>query len=256
MSPSYRNPPIKEVICEFSFWDHKDWDLTYTGLVYDQVKETFPNRRTRLHLQQSSEKDMATSFYPEMPVSELAQFWTDDETTLMQLGINYLSINRLEPYRSWEEFKPFIYAALHGYSEVIKPVMMLRLGLRYVNKIVVPDQAIYVNDYFLMYAPVPIIPNITHDDLRGTTKVDSFSITMDIPTREDNDILRVRLSKSEPNEFILDLDYFLRSHRILAIDSVDEWLENAHTSIESGFESVITERTRWLFDPINYEAMG
>ncbi|MBL7075352.1 TIGR04255 family protein [candidate division KSB1 bacterium] len=44
MGKRYKNPPIAEAICEFQFELNSPWDLVMPGLVYEQVKRTFPKR--------------------------------------------------------------------------------------------------------------------------------------------------------------------------------------------------------------------
>ncbi|KDE54947.1 hypothetical protein EI28_10500 [Methanoculleus sp. MH98A] len=43
----YVNPPAAEVICEFRFPEDTAWDLTYPGILYSHLKDTYPKRDQR-----------------------------------------------------------------------------------------------------------------------------------------------------------------------------------------------------------------
>ncbi|PWH17307.1 MAG: hypothetical protein DDG58_08195 [Ardenticatenia bacterium] len=45
VSRKYRNPPVIEALCEFQFDPTSSWDLTVPGLVYEQLRDTFPQKR-------------------------------------------------------------------------------------------------------------------------------------------------------------------------------------------------------------------
>ena len=54
MTKRYTNPPLVEALCEFQFDPSTAWDLTLIGLIYDQLKDIFPeesNFRSPLTLQ-------------------------------------------------------------------------------------------------------------------------------------------------------------------------------------------------------------
>jgi hypothetical protein len=41
----YKKSPIAEAVCEFQFRGASDWDWTILGLVYQQIKAEFPQKK-------------------------------------------------------------------------------------------------------------------------------------------------------------------------------------------------------------------
>ena len=48
MGRRYKNPPIVEALCEFEFISSQPWDLTIPGLIYEKVKDEFPDKRQQI----------------------------------------------------------------------------------------------------------------------------------------------------------------------------------------------------------------
>jgi uncharacterized protein (TIGR04255 family) len=44
MPKKYEKPPIIEAVCEFRFSGKSKWDLTIPGLIYDSVKDEYPQK--------------------------------------------------------------------------------------------------------------------------------------------------------------------------------------------------------------------
>lgn len=45
MRHRYRKPPIAEAVCEFQFVGTREWDWTIPGLVYQEIKSEFPEKK-------------------------------------------------------------------------------------------------------------------------------------------------------------------------------------------------------------------
>ena len=171
------------------------------------------------------------------------QFLSRDEKRVLQVGPDLLVVNHLKPYSSWEQFKPLILDALHKYDEVASPQGFKRIGLRYVNKIDFPTATIELQDYFLFYPETPeqIVESYS-----------SFFSRVEFPYVEERDVLLVTISsaaaeKPETVSVVLDLDYVLSRADGIQKENVEEWIENAHTTIESAFEACVTDKARKLF---------
>jgi hypothetical protein len=44
----YAAPPLIEAVCELRLTPDTQWDLTIPGMIYEKVKDDFPNREQRL----------------------------------------------------------------------------------------------------------------------------------------------------------------------------------------------------------------
>jgi uncharacterized protein (TIGR04255 family) len=243
MTKKYKNPPISEVVCEFQFGQDSSWDYAIPGLVYEKVQTTFPIRS------QATRVTMGISAYqeaiaPQIGTMPLMRFSTEDEKVLMQVGIHLLSIHRLKPYSSWEEFFPFIEDAFKSYCEIADPKSIHRIGLRYVNTIQITGEDIDLEDYF------EFRPYVSSNLPRT---VGPFTTAVQFPFEESRDVLNLQLASlagisSDIVDIILDLDYFLVQSNKVEPNGVPQWLDNAHKHIGDIFDASITDQLKQIFD--------
>jgi len=132
---------------------------------------------------------------------------------------------------------------LKQYQKIACPKSFKRIDLRYINKIEIAEKSVELADYFSYYPFLPEKFPQTHE---------AFNVRIEIPFVEGRDRLLLTLA-STPSEkpdniaFVLDLDYVMVSPEKVEIEEVEGWIEKAHTEIENGFESCITEKCRDLF---------
>jgi uncharacterized protein (TIGR04255 family) len=165
-----------------------------------------------------------------------------DGSRAIQLGEGFLSINRLPPYISWEDFIPSVHEAVAAYVEIAKPKGIARIGLRYLNRVFLPPHD-DIAEYFAFHLKPPALET---GQLRGFIAGTQWSFA------DDRDGLRIQLgdevsSRPPMRQLLLDLDYFLGSPDAVSIDGVDSWLADAHDRIQEAFESSITDKARELF---------
>ncbi|MDP2936786.1 MAG: TIGR04255 family protein [Dehalococcoidia bacterium] len=242
MSRKYGNPPITEAVCEFRFAPSTPWDLTIPGLVYEEVRGTFPKKR------QATTLEARMSAGPEGLEHHIAttpgmQFVREDEKALLQVGKDLLSAHHLKPYPTWQEFLPLVRHGFDAYCKVARPQGVGRIGLRYINRVEIKAERVKMEDYFEFHPTVgPQLPQ----------NLDEFSITIQIPFENGRDRTRLQLGsvKGEPNTVtaILDIDYSLARSDQVSLDTVFEWVEVAHSHVEDVFEGCITDKLRAVFE--------
>jgi uncharacterized protein (TIGR04255 family) len=174
------------------------------------------------------------------------QLPTADGTRIITVGLNTLAISALRLYRGWEEFRPRIEKAITKYQEVAKPIAVHRIGVRYINKIMVPlpgaDPRIYLK----------CAPHV----LEGLpARMNSF---MNRNEYSYDDGIKLRLSSAslDVNEnsssFLLDLDVIWESsEQPLSTENVMPRVDDLRDRERSAFESLITEAAREVFDAGN-----
>ena len=81
------------------------------------------------------------------------QLPTKDGTRLVNIGRNTLSINVLKPYDGWTLFRLRIERALRAYYDVAGQKTVTRVGVRYINRIVVEYPGANSADYFGFILP-------------------------------------------------------------------------------------------------------
>lgn len=245
MPAKYKMPPLIEVVCEFRFDPTSAWDMVMPGLLFEQVRTTHPKRRDAVSIEVA-----ITAQIPKQQAWQRIQFLSEDGKDIIQVGQHLLAVNRLQPYDSWEEFLPKIKKAYDAYCKVASPQGISRIGLRYINRIVIPREEIRTEDYFEFYPYLgPRLPG-----MHGP-----FTVGVQFSFRNEADGLRAELqsgAEHSPGTYslILDLDYYLTDPTKLGGQDPFDWLGGAHGKIEEVFEACLTPITRELFQPINHQS--
>jgi len=167
------------------------------------------------------------------------QFLRNDESALIQIGPDLLAVNHLRPYPSWKTFKTIILENLRIYREIADPRTLIRIGLRYINRIEIAREKIPLEEYF---QTLPQVPDSIPQDL------ESFLLQIEVPY--DDPVGRLRLIFGPAPSatigtlaFMLDLDFYTFGEKCPAIDIADEWIEAAHTRVEQAFDASLTKKT-------------
>ncbi len=241
----YGKPPIVEVVCEFRFVPGEPWDGTIPGLVYGKLQDAFPKRRT-LRSVQSEVGPAEGGVVQQVQLVERVQLLRDDEKAFVQVGPDFLAINHLAPYPTWEGFRPLIVQAFQAYRDVSRPAGLQRIGLRYINRILFPTLPIEFKDFSRFYPfSGPDLPQTVH----------SFVVGIQSPFEDERDGLRLQMSSTDPDEAkrlsaLLDLDYFLARPQAVGLDECLDWVGRAHDHVLETFEACLTDRLRGMFEPI------
>jgi len=238
----YSHPPIVEAICAFRFIPSQPWDATVLGLVYDRLKEDFPVKA------QAPGPLLNVTIGTSPPSStERMQFRRADNSALVQLGPDSLTVNHLTPYCGWPRFQKMIEAVLEAYKSVAAPRGLSAVSLRYINRLSIPaddeEDGVDIRQYVLTH---PIVPDsvpqiflewaqrvvIPFEGARQSLVVQAGT------TRGDDDF---------PLVFMLDLEARHDEEETVSLAESIAWLEAAHTNVETVFEACIGPKARLLF---------
>lgn len=233
----YPKPPLAEAVCEIRFDPTREWDWTVPGLLYDKIKHEFPEKKLQNTIELSLGGQQGSQQF-KGAVSQM-QFLTSDKGTMVQVGPDVLSVRVVAEYPGWEVFSPLIARMADLYRSIADPKAVARIGLRYVNRIVIPGEGFEIPEYFNFYPRIPEVLPQSHGP---------FVVGVLFGYDEQRDVLNVRLGNVEPAGLVLDLDYYLSKPGAVGLDRVSEWVNIAHDRLETMFEACITDKTRNLFD--------
>lgn len=245
MGRRYKNPPLVEAVCEFRLIQDTHWDLTVPGLFYEGVKGEFPHREQR-SVQELQITQESQGFRQEVRLSERILLFSPDRRLLIQIGPRLLVVNALKPYPTWQGFKPRIEMAWKKLQGIVDVQGLERIGLRYINRIELPEKegVVKLSDYFDFYPTIgPRLPQ----------EMAFFIAGAEFPYKEGQDRCRVQLtpdSAGEKNALLLDIDYFLAKPSTVKVFEALQWVEEAHTQVEEIFEGCITDKLRELFGEV------
>jgi len=241
----YHNPPIIQAVCEFQFIPSGEWDWTIPGLVYQQIEKEFPQKRQEKALEITIEAQQQGAVAQNVGSSlSKMQFLRPDNSAMVQVGPNLLAVNAMRPYPGWETLRDLIERQFRIYSNIANPKGYRRIGLRYINQVVLPTLRIEMTDYFNYY---PHLPE-TVEQLHGP-----FAMRVLHLYENGRDTLNLQMAHSsapstENLAIALDLDYSVSQAGEIELSKGIEWVDQAHERIEQMFEACITDRTRALLE--------
>lgn len=244
----YKNPPIVEALCEISFVGSK-WDSTHYGSFFQNVRERYPKKQelarfgVEMQLAQGQLSAKGTSDKP------LMRFIKQDDSQLIQLAENFLTINQLKPYCGYEEFQQDIEAAIKEYFELAAPQGVERIGLRYINQIVIPAHSFDLGEY------TKLLPGMPED---VTTVITGFTTRLGLVAHHDKHQLLVTLGTlpstvEGTTMLMLDLYDTVPLPNDTDFEVILKAVNEAHENIEHIFEGVITDKARALFEETKNE---
>lgn len=173
------------------------------------------------------------------------RFRSTDEKHIAQFNRDGFVFSRLEPYKNWEQLSTEGFKVWTVFKEVAQPTEILRLGLRFINRIPLPVGELRFEDYI---QPAPVSPIGMDLPFHGYMHHDTLAVP-DHPYA----ITVIRTIQLPPNSggpgvaLILDIDVFttqgVRLDEGILIQRMNEmrWLKN------KVFFGSVTEKTKRLF---------
>lgn len=251
MAKTYKNPPLKEAVCEFRFELGNVVAEAQILAFYEKVKDIFPvQKKGRMHqIEMQLKTDGGASEAERSTMQNFHEFniyLSEGGENMIQMDGGRISFHRLSPYTSWAEFFPIVQKMHQSYIECFNPVGILRIGLRYVNEIVLPAENFEYKKYFQISL---VLPNLIEETQK------SILIASIFEQEKGRDMIKVQfgdkpvaLDKSvQDRAFLLDFDYSSIAPNSVAFDKIDEWVTVAHENLEKTFEEVLTNETKAIF---------
>ncbi|MDE0511645.1 MAG: TIGR04255 family protein [Gammaproteobacteria bacterium] len=245
----YKNPPIEEAICEFHFSPGQEWDFTIPGKLHTELSGDYAGKPQEQKVVQVGLETQGGK-PPNLRYGEglaKVKLVTEDGKRMIGVGPDVLSIHILRPYQytidgGWDEFYPRIKTAVAAYWKVSEPRAVSRIGIRYINKIVIPQKTVKVEDYLEC-----ALPNISG----LPDHIGSFMSRVEYNYQDNVQLIILQGSiETPPNTvgFLLDLDVIWQDAEPIkredALTKVNELREREREA----FEAVITDKARDLFD--------
>ena len=250
----YKNPPIEEALCEFGFAPGPDWDPTIPGKLQAALGDEYSGKpreqravQVGLRVQKGKPADLQ---YGEGLAK--VQLFTKPRTRMVGVGQDVLSIHMLRPYQDpldsekggWEEFRPRVVDALEAYREVASPSGVNRVGVRYINKILVPLASVSVRVEDYLKCACLEIDGLPQDYGNFVSRVEYI---YDDETRL---VLSYGLFSTSPKGggCLLDLDVIWQPGALMDWEESLRIADDLHERAGSAFEAVVTDKARELFD--------
>lgn len=243
MSRAYKNAPLVEAVCEFRLSQDTSWDSTIPGLLYEQLRNEFPNKTART-FQNVQMVASPQGLQQEVRLSEGVMLKSPDGQTIVQIAPHLLAVNSLKPYPGWKRFKPSVERGLHVLREIIPFNNFEAVALRYINRIEIPSHQLDLEQYFEFR---PFLGEQLPQSLA------SFTMGCVVPVHDREDSCSIQFASavsdlSDQATFLLIFDFFPAKPRTVSATVALDWVERAHSRIDEIFEGCITDSLRKIFD--------
>lgn len=232
MGDKLKNPPLVEALCEFHFDPATPWDWTVPGQLYDRIKGEFPDRAQvqALGLQVQAGEGQAPPVAQLLTGPDRVQLKKPDGSAMVQVGQNLLVVNQLRPYDRWETFRALILDVLEKYRAISGFKEIQRIGLRYINRIELPqDGEVRLESYL---AAVPKLHGALDRPMEG------FYQRYDLLHEEPKAMLVHQTGLQgapPPRSIVVDLDFMTREPASPSAEGITAWLDSAHDRVGEAF---------------------
>jgi len=239
--PRYKHAPIQEAICEVHFAMGTALDEAAVARMQPVWRDQYPDQRvvTEQNLQLHLGLDGVDA--KSIAVGHKLIARSSEGRDLAQLGPRFLAVNRLRPYPGWETpFRDTILTRLQDVVEVHHLEQVTRIGLRYINRIDIPEVPAKWSDWFAVSLPVP-------GGFGESGGLFQFRFEKPLPGGLLGIINFASLPTTPHREtsVMLDLDVVWRGS--VPVGSVRNVLEQVHEPHGRLFEGYLMDRTRALF---------
>lgn len=120
---------------------------------------------------------------------------------------------------------------------MVQPQGVKRVGIRYINKLVVPREVTTAKEY--LRCALPEVDGLPDHLVNFMSRVE-YADTGDV---------KIALSQGKvEGGFILDIDVIRESNDVLAREDTDALIDNLRIREREVFEAVITDKARELFN--------
>lgn len=237
----YKNPPIEEAVCEFRFAAGSEWNPMIQARFLARIASSYDgNPREEPFLIQLDDADPTK-------VRQVTRVIipAEDGTRQVSLYPNTLSVSALRPYEGWSEFRPRISDALDVYREFAEPVGVRRVGVRYINRMVLPESPSCISRYF-RGGPTPV-EGLPQNAISILSRV-QFLYEDGVTCRLIHSTFDAKQEDHVGLLLDLDLAWTEPENEPRAIDDAMALVDDLRNRERSAFESVITDEARKVFN--------
>jgi uncharacterized protein (TIGR04255 family) len=242
-SSPYRRPPITEAVLELRLADQLEMDQVEK--IRDRLVDDYPI------LPQMLQNISVTAGPGDQHRSQIDfggyRLLSADASDIVIIGRSNISNSRLAPYTSWEEFIGLAKRNWATWRKVAGWHEISRVGVRYINRIDVPnpdDKPIPI-DHYLVFRPV-------FPEFDGWQGVDTFAINgvATIANTAFRVILNAGTTPSplvRTTSFLLDIDISQEGNLPRNDDGLWTLIDQIRPHKNRIFESAVTDLSRKLF---------
>lgn len=243
MPTPYPNAPITEAIIDLRVTPAEGGDRALLKLNEDGVLPEYPKQEELFEAvgQMAVGPRGGSASVQQSPIGW--KLTSADQRQIVQSRINGFTFSRLAPYDRWELFRNEARRLWDVYRKRLKPEAVVRVAVRYINRIDLPGDSVDLKEYFRTSPEIaPELPQqlegyfmqlrFPYPDVSGHCLINQTIVP---PAREN--VVSV----------VLDIDLFRSQDLPQQEDDIWTCFEALHEGKNTIFEACITDPTRRLF---------
>lgn len=242
MGVQYDNAPITEALIDIRVESLPASRLGDLEAIHELVKDQYPEKQQHVYFEgQFSVGAEVGAVTHQAPMGFV--FRTKDKKQIFQARLDGFTVSRLRPYGNWLDLRDQARKLWGVYRAAIGPKKIIRVAVRYINRIDIPVRELDCKEYFLTTPEVsPLLPQ----ELSG------FFMKLQMPQPDFGGMLVLTQTSVPPaapdmNSVILDLDVIKEDPEFSSDDEVWAMLEALRDRKNVFFEGCLTDKTRALF---------
>jgi uncharacterized protein (TIGR04255 family) len=234
--PTYPNPTIAEALCEvhFAYPTDSAWRARLAGEVFKLVQDDFPILEPRVETAFEIKAGPEGIGQHLLPPSHRMVFRHATKNLFFQLGEGVLTLNVLQPYPGWQAMSEDLAALWTKIHPVVKPSIVFRIGLRYINRIPRKPEINPVGYWLNPTDYIPAAPLKTHQ---------GFFSRVSVTENEHNRIV-VTLAENKTegmSQIVLDIDRIVEEEIQPTTAELGKRISRMHDDVWRVFRSAMTD---------------
>ncbi len=240
---AYSRPPITEAIIDLRVEPRKDLTLTELERCWAGQESAYPRKGVLKRAVGQIQIGGSEGFSHSGSSAEIGFIFTSaDAKQLFQVHLDGFTTNRLGSYPGWNAVRDEARRLWNVYRECARPHKVVRIAVRYINRLDLPGQRVELKEY------VKTGPEVAAEIAQP---LESFVMQLAVPQQDIRGTLRLAEALVAPPgpdtvSVALDIDLF-RAENVPA-DEETMWrlFEDLRHRKNKIFEACITDKTREL----------
>lgn len=239
---NYTRTPIIEAIIDLRIEPPDHLPLEILERCQAGEETAYPTKKT-LKMAQLSLGGAGGSFSQTASTEPIGfTFKSIDDKRIFQARRDGFSMHQLAPYPGWEAFRNEARRLWTIYQERIRPLKVIRLAVRFINRLDLPGSEVDLKDY-LKTSP-EVSPELSQP-------LASFLMQFVVPQKDMGGMLRLTetsVAPVDPSTTAIALDIDLSRQQDMPTDEEEIWafFEELRRRKNAIFEACITDKTREL----------
>lgn len=241
---TFPNAPIMEAILDIKVQLPSEVTLEKIASYHDRIRDRFPVKEERTEFSAGIMFSAQKTSIDLPSVNKIGyMFRSHEDKKVVQSRLDGFAFNKLKPYESWEHFRTEGRELWNLYYDMVKPIKISRIALRYINRIEIPLPFKDFKDYVLTVPEIaPKLPQALSE----------FFMRLAIPNPDIGAMAVINETMEQPTEgqrlpFIFDSDVFKITNIVGNPESLWTEFEALRVFKNEIFFNSMTEKAKELF---------